>query len=86
MTHGSHCSEGQDPMCPHNDGKCISTRCAWPNKMQNTLKQLYPSGRVVMHNMAQPAWSYGRYVEAGVIDSLVRSDVLIIDLQVNSYR
>ena len=59
-------------------------QCAWPNKLQARLQQLYPSARVVVRNMAQPAWSYSRWVEAGVIDTLVQTDVLIVDLQVNS--
>lgn len=52
--------------------------------MKDRLELLYPSGRVTVRNMAQPAWSYSRWLEAGVIDTLVQSDVLIIDLQVNS--
>ena len=87
MTHGSGCYEGPNrwlPTCRAQDKKCYSKRCAWPSRMKDRLQLSYPSSRLTVRNMAQPAWSYARWLEAGVIDTLVQSDVLIIDLQVNS--
>ena len=87
MTLGTNCLEGSmatNPRCPLYDRHCNNLLCAWPNKMHSRLQQLLPAARVSVRNKARPSWSYTTWLEAGVIDMLVDTDVLIIDLQVNS--
>lgn len=89
MTLGTNCLPSSnpdewDPSCPKYDRHCNNLLCSWPSKMQTRLQQLFPAGRISLRNKARPSWSYTNWVEAGVIDMLVETDVLIIDLQVNS--
>lgn len=84
MTHGVNCLEGHHSSCPENFRMCYNLQCSWPSKMQDRLRQLFPAGRVSVRNKARPAWGYGNWLESGEIGMLVETDVLIIDLQVNS--
>jgi len=89
MTLGTNClpssnPDDWDPSCPKYDRHCNNLLCSWPSKMQSRLQQLFPAGRISLRNKARPSWSYTTWLEAGVIDTLVETDVLIIDLQVNS--
>lgn len=82
MTHGVKCLDGEHSSC--RDKMCENFKCAWPNKMQSRLQQLFPAGRVSVRNKARSGWSYSTWLESGAIDMLVETDVLIIDLQINS--
>jgi hypothetical protein len=52
--------------------------------MQDRLHQLMPAAQFGIRNVARPSWSYSTWLESGMVDTLAETDILIIDLQVNS--
>lgn len=71
----------------HNckDGNKTGTSCAWPQQLQQRLQQVFPNASITLRNKARPAYSYRNWLESGaMLDLLVDTDILLVDLQVNS--
>lgn len=67
------------------DGVRWQRDCSWSSRVQDRLRETFPAGNITVLNKAMPGFSYGHWVQSGMLDGLVQTDVLIIDEQVNSH-
>lgn len=68
------------------DGKRAWRECAWSSRLQDRLQETFPNANVTVHNVAIPGYSYGHWLQSGMIDGLVsQTDILVVDEQVNSH-
>jgi hypothetical protein len=67
------------------DGKRWQRECSWSSRLQDRLRETFPTGNITVHNKAIPGYSYGHWLQSGMLDGLVQADVLVIDEQVNSH-
>lgn len=67
------------------DGVRWQRECSWSSRLQDRLHESFPTGNITVHNKAIPGFSYGHWLQSGMMDGLVQADVLVIDEQVNSH-
>lgn len=67
------------------DGDRNGRACAWPQRMQERLLQMFPDhSNITVANMATPGQDYTAALSSGRIRNMIDADVLLVDLQVNS--
>jgi hypothetical protein len=74
VTFGTHCQ----------DLTATGTECAWPQRMQDRLQQVFSNANITVRNSARPGHSYRSWLESGDLMQLLDTDILLVDLQVNS--
>lgn len=75
MTQGRRCIDGQR----------WQRECSWTSRLQDRLRETFPTGNITVQNKAIPGFSYNHWLQSGMLDGLVQADVMIIDEQVNSH-
>jgi hypothetical protein len=67
------------------DGVRNDTACAWPARLQDRLREVYPAANISISNKARPGNHYRPWLAAGDLETVLDgTDIVIIDLQVNS--